>query len=115
MNRISRRVFLITIFIMLALSAFAWMQIPDDALIATHWGIDGKADGFSTKLFALFLMPVTSAVIFLVFLVVPVMEPRKENLILSMKFYNVISIGILLIMALTHGIILLHAFDCSFD
>ena len=32
-----------------------WNELPDQ--IAIHWGIDGKADGFSSKPFAIFFLP----------------------------------------------------------
>ena len=32
-----------------------WDQLPDN--FATHWGIDGQADGFSSKGFAIFFLP----------------------------------------------------------
>lgn len=33
-----------------------WNQLPDS--LTTHWGIDGQADGWSSKGFAIFFMPV---------------------------------------------------------
>ena len=37
------------------LGLIIWNKLPDQ--IATHWGADGQADGYSGKAFAVFGMP----------------------------------------------------------
>ena len=43
--------------LMLALSAWAWTQLPADASVPIHWGVDGKANGFASKPIGLLLLP----------------------------------------------------------
>jgi len=56
---------ILLIVISLAVSFWALPKMPDR--IASHWGIDGLANGYSSKNFGLFLMPVVSVFMLLLF------------------------------------------------
>jgi len=47
--------------------------------IATHWGISGQADDYSSKTFGLFFMPVLSVFLFFLFISLPKIDPYKKN------------------------------------
>ena len=47
--------------------------------IATHWGVSGQADGYSSKAFGLFFMPVLSVFLFFLFISLPKIDPYKKN------------------------------------
>lgn len=47
--------------------------------LATHWGIGGQANGYSSKAFALFFMPVLSFFLFFLFISLPKIDPYKKN------------------------------------
>ena len=66
--------------LMLALSAWAWTQLPADASIPIHWGVDGQPNGFAPKPIGLFLLPGITALITALFAVIPRIEPRRANL-----------------------------------
>lgn len=66
-------IILITIF----LAVFFYNKIPGNT-IASHWGIDGQANGYSSKR-SLFFMPILSIFILMLFLVLPKMDPYKKN------------------------------------
>jgi len=61
-----------------AISFFAYPYLPDK--IATHWGIDGTADGFSGKDFGLFLIPCITIFFYLLLLFMPKIDPLKKNI-----------------------------------
>ena len=46
----------IVILLPIVVGLLLWNQLPDT--FATHWGVDGQPDGFSSKAFAVFAMPV---------------------------------------------------------
>jgi uncharacterized membrane protein len=48
--------------------------------MASHWDASGNVNGTMSKLWGLFLMPVISTVLFLAFLVIPKIDPLKENI-----------------------------------
>lgn len=55
-----------------------WNELPDK--IATHWGADGKANGWSSKPFAVFGIPVFLLVMHWVCLMVSSLDPKKQNI-----------------------------------
>lgn len=59
------------------LALIFYPQFPD--IIATHWGINGQADGYSSKTIGLFLMPFISLFLFLLFKFLPHTDPYRQN------------------------------------
>ncbi len=105
----------IVIAAMIGLSLWIWSTIPDDALLPTHWNIEGRPDGFSTKWMALSFMPALSAVITIIFLLTPYLDPRRANLQLSAKFWNATAIGVVLLMAAIHAVMVANAMGHPVD
>jgi uncharacterized membrane protein len=63
----------------LAVSLWAWGQIPDGAQIPIHWGVNGKANGYAPKAVGLLLMPGVILVMGLVFGAIPYLDPRRTH------------------------------------
>ena len=59
------------------LLAIFWGRIPET--VPTHWGIDGEADGFSTKGASLFLLPLISIGVYLLLVAVPYIDPKGKS------------------------------------
>ena len=55
-----------------------WNKLPDT--IATHWGADGQANGWSSKAFAVFGLPCILAVTHLFTVCVTLNDPKKNNI-----------------------------------
>jgi len=71
------------IWIIMILGALVYLpKIPDT--IPTHWNASGQADGFGGRN-AIFIIPIMFFVILVLFLILPLMEVFKENMI---KIYN---------------------------
>lgn len=51
--------------------------LPD--VLATHWGISGEINGYSSKAFALFFMPGLSLGLYFLFLFLPKTDPYRKN------------------------------------
>ncbi|MCA9818311.1 MAG: SdpI family protein [Candidatus Obscuribacterales bacterium] len=98
---------------MLALSAYAWYQLPADVSIPIHWGINGEADGFAGKPLALLVIPAVTAIISALLAVVPLVEPRKSHLGRSEKAYLICWIGSLLMEFIAHVCIVLTALSVN--
>jgi uncharacterized membrane protein len=60
------------------LGAYLYPVMPER--MATHWEASGDVDSYMPKLWGLFLMPVISTILFLAFLVIPRIDPLKENI-----------------------------------
>jgi uncharacterized membrane protein len=92
---------------MLALSAWAWRQVPDTQLIPVHYGIDGTPDRYGGKFEGLLAMPLIGVGLTVLFAILPYIEPRAENLMRSHKAYCVTLLsGLGLLLALHAGTVL---------
>ncbi len=61
----------------LAFALWALPQLPER--VATHWGMNGQPDDWSSPAFAAFLMPGLMAFLSLLFAVLPSIDPLKKN------------------------------------
>lgn len=84
--RKSETVALGIIIISLIIGIYFYPQMPEQ--IASHWNAQGQADGYMPKLCALFLMPLISFGLFLLFIVIPKIDPLKHNIEQFRKYYD---------------------------
>lgn len=80
-----------------------WSQMPDP--MPSHWNAAGEVDGYMPRVWGLFLMPLFSIGVFLLFLAIPRIDPLRANIAQFIGAYNwmmVLLVGYLLyIYALT--------------
>lgn len=74
------------ILISFLISIYYYPIFPDK--IASHWGIDGNVDGYMNKFWGLFLMPIISVALFTLFLLMPKIDPLKENIKKFQKYFD---------------------------
>lgn len=79
---------------MLALSGWAWPQIPADARVPIHWGPDGRPDGYGSKAVGLLATPLVAAAVVALLAVIPRFEPRRRNLERSSTAYVAIGLAV---------------------
>jgi uncharacterized membrane protein len=94
--------------VMLAISAWGWFWTAPDAHIPVHWGTF-RPNRTAPKEFGLAIMPVTAALLTLLFAFLPVLEPRRTNLEASRKLYFAGWYGSLVLLLLVHALIVLTA------
>jgi len=94
---------------MVGFSLWAWDSIPDGAQVPVHWDLAGKPDRFGSKLEALAAMPAVVAAMTLLLCVLPWLDPRRANIEASAKFWNAISIGVAVLLAYLHVLVVLAA------
>jgi len=70
-------IFLIIVF-SFCLAFYFYPLMPERA--ASHWNMKGEVDGYISKSWASFLMPIISLVLALLFLFIPKIDPFKENI-----------------------------------
>lgn len=68
---------LLLVVVATALGLFLWNRLP--VQMASHWNIQDQVDGYISRLWGVFLMPTISAVMLLLFLIVPQIDPLKKN------------------------------------
>ena len=74
-------------------AAYFYNKIPDK--IASHWNVAGEVNGYMCKFWGIFLLPLISVGIFILFLIIPFIEPLKENLKKFRKYYDFFRTAIL--------------------
>lgn len=77
---------LVIIAISFGVAAYFYPHLPEN--LASHWGANGEVNGWMPKIWGLFLMPVLSAIFFVVFLFVPKMDPKWKNIKKFENYFN---------------------------
>lgn len=94
---------------MLVLSLWAYARLPADALVPTHWGIDGQVDDYMGKFPGLFLPVGMFALVFGLLLLIPKLEPRKANLARSATAFRATVYAAITFFAALHVLIVATA------
>lgn len=84
--------------------ALFWDQLPES--MASHWNENDQVDGYMSKFWGVWMMPLMVLGMFGIFLLVPVIDPLKANIA---QFRNIFNLFILLITAFmlyVHGLTL---------
>lgn len=76
------------IILMLVTAGFFYFSPLMPGKIASHWNMFGQADGYSSKALGLFLFPGISAILAVILLLIPRMDPKKENIRLFEEAYH---------------------------
>lgn len=69
-----------------ALGIYLYPSMPDT--MASHWNAAGEVDGYMSKFWGVFFMPILSAGLYLLFLAVPKIDPMKANIEKFRKYYD---------------------------
>lgn len=82
-----------TIFVTIFLIAFAvtfslsvYSRLPDQ--MASHWNTANQVDGYISRFWGAFLMPVITVGMLLLFLVIPQIDPLKANIAQFREYFN---------------------------
>jgi len=89
--------------VMCLVSAYAWWRLPADVRIPVHWGIDGNADRFGGKAEGLLLFPGIVLVVAVVFRLIPLIEPRRRNLLRSFVAYRMVALSVAAFFLVLHS------------
>ncbi|MCK4520255.1 SdpI family protein [Candidatus Parcubacteria bacterium] len=74
------------ILISFLIGIYFYNRMPD--MMASHWNARGEVNDYMSKFWALFLMPLMSLGLFLLFLVVPKIDPLKQNIEKFRKYFD---------------------------
>jgi len=90
----------IIVLLTVALGLYLYPTMPEQ--MATHWNINGEVDGYSSKFWGLFLMPLILCVSGIIFILIPRIDPLKDNIEKFRKFYEAFIIVFILFLILVH-------------
>ena len=104
----STRTTLIISVILILAATFAglllWDKLPNQ--MASHWNENDQVDGTMSKLWGVFLMPLVTAGMLLLFLVIPSIDPLKANIAQFRDTFNTFITLIIAFMLYVHGLTL---------
>jgi len=96
---------IVLILLSFVLSIYFYSQLPER--VATHWNSQGEVNGYMSKLYGLFLMPLIITGIVIMFLIIPKIDPMKENIEKFSNHYNRFIIILILFLVVVQVHILL--------
>ncbi len=90
------------------LGAFLYDGLPDQ--VASHWGKDGEVDGYMDKFWGVFLMPTMSVLLLGMFLVIPKVDPLRENIEEFRRVFNLFILFFILFLGYVWALTMLWNF-----
>jgi uncharacterized membrane protein len=91
----------------LALGAVVYPQLPER--VASHWNYRGEVDGYSSRCWGAFGIPLLTAGIYLGMLLLPLIDPRRQNYEKFAGAYRVIKAVMVIFMTVIHLVVVLNA------
>ena len=85
-------------------SIWAYPRLPET--VATHWNLRGVPDGYSSRFWAVALMPLVMVGMTGLLRVLPKIDPRRENYAKFIDSYWLIANAILVFMGVAHVLVL---------
>lgn len=95
---------LLLIAVALAAGIVLWNQLPEQ--MASHWNVNDEVDGTMPKFWGVFLMPLVTLGMFVLFITLPNMDPLKANIAQFRGMFNLFILLITLFMLYIHGLTL---------
>ncbi len=81
-----------------------WNQLPEQ--MASHWNVNDEVDGTMPKFWGVFLMPLITLGMLVLFLVLPGIDPLKANVAQFRESFNLFILLIVAFMLYVHGLTL---------
>lgn len=81
-----------------------WSRLPDQ--MASHWNENDQVDGYMSKFWGVFLMPLVTVGMLVLFLVIPSIDPLKANIAQFRGAFNLFIALMIAFMIYMHGLTL---------
>ncbi|MFZ5858607.1 MAG: SdpI family protein [Chloroflexota bacterium] len=90
-----------------------YAQLPDP--MPSHWNAAGEIDGYMSKFWGIFLMPIVMVVLVPLFLVIPHIDPLKANIAKFRGVFNWFIVVFVVYMLFVYGLTLSAALGYQFN
>lgn len=97
-NTIIATIFLIVFAVTFSLSVYD--RLPEQ--MASHWNTASQVDGYISRFWGAFLMPVITAALLVLFLVIPQIDPLKANIAQFREYFNAFIMMVIVFMVYLH-------------
>jgi uncharacterized membrane protein len=95
---------LVLIGLALLAGVILWNQLPEQ--MASHWDANDQVNGYISKFWGVFLIPLITLGMLVLFLVLPNIDPLKANIAQFRESFNLFIVLIVAFMLYTHGLTL---------
>ncbi len=102
--KISYIIILVLVAASFILSFSVYGSMPDR--MASHWNAAGEVNGYMSKFWGTFLMPIISLALILLFLGIPLIDPLRKNIKSFRKYYDWFIVVILVFLVYVHALTL---------
>lgn len=86
----------------LAISAWVYPMLPER--VASHWGVDGQVNGYSSRTFATIFVPALMAVLAALLLALPRLDPLRRNIESFRATYHRFVLVLLAFLLILHAV-----------
>lgn len=91
---------IVLIVLNIAASFYFYAHFPER--VPTHWNFRGQIDAYSNKAFAAFFFPLLIFGMYLLFLAIPYIDPKKDHYIQFSKVYHIFKGAIIVLLSLIY-------------
>jgi len=102
-NTIFAAIFLIAFAV--AFSASVYGRLPEQ--MASHWNPANQVDGYISRFWGAFLMPVIAGAMLVLFLVIPSIDPLKANIAQFREYFNAFIVLVIVFLVYMHVLTIL--------
>ena len=81
-----------------------WSRLPEQ--MASHWNFNDQVDGYMSKFWGVFMVPLITLGMFVLFLVIPSIDPLKANIAQFRGAFNLFIVLIVAFMLYIYGLTL---------
>ncbi len=99
-TRVTLIITLLFVLVAIAFSVAIYGRLPEQ--MASHWGVEDQVNGYISRFWGAFLMPIISVGMLALFLLIPNIDPLKANIAKFREFFNAFIVLILAFMLYMH-------------
>ncbi|MCC6501273.1 MAG: SdpI family protein [Anaerolineales bacterium] len=90
-----------------------WNRLPDP--MPSHWNAAGEIDGYMSKFWGVFLLPIITAILTPLLLAIPHIDPLKANIAKFSGIFNAFIVAFVAYMLYVYALILFAALGRTFN
>lgn len=103
---------ILLIIMAVAFSAIIYGRLPEQ--MASHWNANDQVNGYMSRFWGAFLMPIISTGMLALFLIIPSIDPLKDNITKFRDTFNTFIALIIAFMLYTHILTLIYNLGYTF-
>ena len=104
---------LIIILLSFGIAAYFYPQMPEQ--MVSHWNASGQPDGYMGKFGGLFLMPIITLAMYLLFIIMPKIDPLKKNIEKFRVWFDSFMLIFILFFYYIYSLTIIYNFGVEFD